>query len=1167
MKKAPVLMILILFSILSIAVYADSNSCPSNDPPDYLMINYGTDTSKAGETFIPAVNVSEGDIVPFTTWIYCKNGYNHKTIDFYMFLVFDNEGNLCPTLPSLSEASGGNSGDYVWNTTNFADGTYYMWTNETEVRYSTHITIQNSDGDPLQYCNGTYTPTCTDYDGDGYGEGSGCLGNDTLCPYDPLNDADGDGICGGVDNCPDAYNPDQNDTDGDGLGDACDGVLSVTCYVDSDMDGYGNNAGSTVVATDGTCDTAEQESDVNTDCDDTNASVNPGATDVAGDGIDQNCDGIDAASCFLDYDMDGYGTIAGTTVTADDGVCNTSQQESYSSDDCNDAVASIYPGATETLGDGIDQDCNGADSINCYLDSDTDGYGTYVGTIVVAADGVCNASQQESYSADDCNDAVASIYPGALEVPDNTVDEDCNGADTKTCYLDNDKDGYGTDVGTTVLAADGTCDTAQKESGTSDDCNDGLSSVHPGAFDIPGDGIDQDCSGSDACVDSDGDGVCNDVDVCPGYNDSVDSDGDTVPDGCDVCSAGDDLADTDIDLTPDACDSCPNDYFNDADGDGFCADADNCPADSNPTQQDTDGDGLGDECDADDDNDGILDLFDNCPLVPNPDQQDTDGNGIGDACDGDLDGDGILNADDNCPTTANPDQADLDGDGQGDVCDLDVDGDGQLNTADNCVWIPNPGQEDADGDGAGDVCDTCPNDANNDADGDGVCGDVDNCALNYNPEQNDTDFDGIGDVCDTCTDSDKDGVCNGADVCPGYNDSIDFDLDGIPDGCDVCYNDSLNDADSDGVCGDVDICSGFDDRVDSDGDTVPDGCDICSAGDDFDDAEGDGIPYSCDNCPLNFNLGQDDADGDGVGDICDSCIYNYDPDQRDTDGDGVGNVCDSTPNGDEDSDGVDDLNDTCVNVSNPGQENADGDSFGDACDNCPSTTNENQLDSDDDGIGDACDNCMYAANPTQADMDDDGMGDSCDSDADGDGVDDGEVDNCVGVYNPDQLDSDGDGIGDACDDDADGDGVDDDVDNCVGLFNPIPQIWLTSEIEGEPVSQQLDSDGDGLGDECDNCIDVYNTEQTDSDGDGVGNVCDNCPSVSNADQADSDSDGQGNACDSSGSGGGGGYHPPPIVVILPEEGPAPHNSALDGVLPYTGRTFIPSTPIDTAGGT
>jgi hypothetical protein len=45
---------------------------------------------------------------------------------------------------------------------------------------------------------------------------------------------------------------------------------------------------------------------------------------------------------------------------------------------------------------------------------------------------------------------------------------------------------------------------------------------------------------------------------------------------------------------------------------------------------------------ADRDGDGIEDLLDNCPTTSNPDQQDSDEDGIGDACEpvlGDLDGD------------------------------------------------------------------------------------------------------------------------------------------------------------------------------------------------------------------------------------------------------------------------------------------------------------------------------------------------------------------------------------------------------------------------------------------------------------------------------------------------------------------------------------------------
>jgi len=107
----------------------------------------------------------------------------------------------------------------------------------------------------------------------------------------------------------------------------------------------------------------------------------------------------------------------------------------------------------------------------------------------------------------------------------------------------------------------------------------------------------------------------------------------------------------------------------DADTDGWADEIDNCPQVSNPSQENTDGDGLGNACDNDDDNDTIVDTADNCPLVANADQTNSDGDGLGNACDDDDDNDAIVDPADNCPLVANADQADSDGDGLGDVCD------------------------------------------------------------------------------------------------------------------------------------------------------------------------------------------------------------------------------------------------------------------------------------------------------------------------------------------------------------------------------------------------------------------------------------------------------------------------------------------------------------------
>jgi hypothetical protein len=62
---------------------------------------------------------------------------------------------------------------------------------------------------------------------------------------------------------------------------------------------------------------------------------------------------------------------------------------------------------------------------------------------------------------------------------------------------------------------------------------------------------------------------------------------------------------------------------------------------------------------------------------------------------------------DNCPGAAGDDQADMDADGQGDACDADIDGDGVSNDAEQARGT-NPRATDSDGDGVADGADVCP---------------------------------------------------------------------------------------------------------------------------------------------------------------------------------------------------------------------------------------------------------------------------------------------------------------------------------------------------------------------------------------------------------------------------------------------------------------------------
>ena len=103
-------------------------------------------------------------------------------------------------------------------------------------------------------------------------------------------------------------------------------------------------------------------------------------------------------------------------------------------------------------------------------------------------------------NTDDCDDDEPEAWSGAEESCDE-VDNDCDGtadedaSDASTWYADADGDGY-TDPDDSVTACD--APSGYAEASDSEDCDDEDPDAYPGADDTPGDGIDQDCDGSDA---------------------------------------------------------------------------------------------------------------------------------------------------------------------------------------------------------------------------------------------------------------------------------------------------------------------------------------------------------------------------------------------------------------------------------------------------------------------------------------------------------------------------------------------------------------------------------------------------------------------------------------------------------------------------------------------
>ncbi len=423
----------------------------------------------------------------------------------------------------------------------------------------------NCDGNTDEGVQNTYY---ADMDGDSYGD----AGSSTMACSAPegyvtdatdCNDADGAINPGAAEVC-------------NGIDDNCDGntdegLTFITYYADADGDTYGDAASSAT-----TCDGAPEGYVADaTDCNDADAAVNPGATEIC-NGIDDNCDGnIDEGvqnTYYADMDGDTYGDAGSSTMAC-------SAPEGYVADatDCNDADGAVNPGATEVC-NGIDDNCDGNTDEGVqntyYADADGDTYGD-AGSTTIA----CSTPEGYVSDASDCNDADAAVNPGATEVC-NGIDDNCDGNTDEgvqnTYYADADGDTYG-DAGSTTMA----CSTPEGYVSDATDCNDADGAVNPGATEVCN-GIDDNCDGNidegltfttyyaDADGDTYGDAAST-VTTCDGApegyvsdaTDCNDADGAVNLGATEVCNGIDDNCDGNID------EGVQNTYYADADGDTY----------------------------------------------------------------------------------------------------------------------------------------------------------------------------------------------------------------------------------------------------------------------------------------------------------------------------------------------------------------------------------------------------------------------------------------------------------------------------------------------------------------------------------------------------------------------------------------------------------------------
>ena len=226
---------------------------------------------------------------------------------------------------------------------------------------------------------------------------------------------------------------------------SCDAALTA---LDADGDGFIASDASLPKDCDGTLEDALATAGLGAgDCADESADIYPGAGELCGDDIDQDCDGSDAVLLFWYSDVDGDGY--GDPLTGQE-VCKGPTGAVDNGDDCDDADAEVNPGAVETICGDRDytRDLNCDDFTACAVagDLDADGWAALGVSLELAA------GAGRSMDADERPGGAVLVggedgawtvryASGALEGEEITVADGVDAGDSVCWFGDADEDG------------------------------------------------------------------------------------------------------------------------------------------------------------------------------------------------------------------------------------------------------------------------------------------------------------------------------------------------------------------------------------------------------------------------------------------------------------------------------------------------------------------------------------------------------------------------------------------------------------------------------------------------------------------------------------------------------------------------------------------------------